>query len=252
MALVEFTLDPLESIEPWGSPPDRMLHWFGLTWGCYHLDLGLVRLLEYTPAAGPPHCVDYQVARIHEDLVSMLPSVLEPIPPAVMLRLRDGSFERTYRHLRKHWTSQQDPDPSVDAVLYALGERSLDTAYLNPGAGIWMWSYGTKIIIEWDNRGRLFDGKPAWTAVCGRHEIDRDQFLNEMYAFDRRLMSEMDGRIHTIQADWCRPDVRIDVARLVENHNERCRRLEVVLRRQHRPTDWLAVQKGLELIGSSA
>ena len=182
MSLFEFELAAVEAIAPWGTPPNLALHWFGLSYGSYHLDLGGTRLLEYAPTDNWPDFVEYQVARIHEDLVAMLPDTVEPIPSAVTLRFRDGSLGSTLRHVRKAWESLDDDDLSLDVALDALGSRILDTMYLSPGAGIWIWSYGSKTVIEWDNRDCLVDGKQAWTATQGRHEMARDEFVDEVRA----------------------------------------------------------------------
>lgn len=46
--MFEFKLAALDHIEPWGTPPDLTLHWFGLTDGSYFIDLGHTHLLEYS------------------------------------------------------------------------------------------------------------------------------------------------------------------------------------------------------------
>ena len=40
MSLIEFELTPVAEIEPWGCAPDLSLHWFGLSYGSYHLEAG--------------------------------------------------------------------------------------------------------------------------------------------------------------------------------------------------------------------
>ena len=83
MSLVEFELKPVPEIEPWGTAPKLSLHWFGLSDGAYHLELGASHLLEYASIEGWPRFVEYQVARLHEDFISMLPDTLETVPPGV-------------------------------------------------------------------------------------------------------------------------------------------------------------------------
>ena len=243
--MVEFELSPLDDIEPWGSAPNLSLHWFGLSDGLYHLELGSTRLLEYSSVKGWPQFVEYQLARIHEDLIEMLPDVVEVVPPSVSDQFRDGSLGATLLHLRSAWESREDVDVNLDAAIEALGGRALDTAYLSPSAGIWIWSSATKTVIEWDNRGRLLNGNPAWTAQNGRHELSRDQFLEEMISFDRRLMETMGSRIRAVTASWTRPEVKIDFKRLAAEHVERGTWLDSAVRHGPRIRDWQAVQEVL-------
>jgi hypothetical protein len=73
-----FQLEPLEKFEPWGEGDDRTLHWFGLTSGTYWIEVGEQRLFESVGfEGGSPECLDYQVARLHEDVLAIVPRVLE-------------------------------------------------------------------------------------------------------------------------------------------------------------------------------
>src|SRR5476651_989771 len=80
-----FALDAVEDIGPWGEGEDRKLHWFGLTSGRYWISTPLGEALRYTDeevrrcGLASPY-VDYQVSRLFEDLQSILPEVLEPVP----------------------------------------------------------------------------------------------------------------------------------------------------------------------------
>jgi hypothetical protein len=187
--MFEFTLKPLNEMVPWGTPPDLNIHWFGLTDGSYFVDLGQIHLLEYVSSLGIPVHVEYQVARLHEDLLEMLPAVLSPIPTSVIRGFTNGSLAATLADLRRAW-SDSDTAASEQLALAAetLGRRQLDTAYLSPSAGIWLWSSGDQVVVEWDNRGRLFQGVPAWTATVGRHEIP----VPHLHREDSRLSPPVD------------------------------------------------------------
>jgi hypothetical protein len=84
-----FELRPVDEIMPWGDQ-DRTLHWFGLTDGWYWIELDGQELLCYSGdmlrrwrgeghEAARPY-IDYQVARLWEDLIQIAPAVLEPVP----------------------------------------------------------------------------------------------------------------------------------------------------------------------------
>jgi hypothetical protein len=245
MALVEFSLRPLEAIEPWGTPPDLQLHWFGLSDGAYHLDLGDVRLLEYRQAPGWPRYVEYQLARLHEDLLEMVPHVLQALPDRVVALLPERSFGATDRLLGEKYGEIENRGDDLDSAMEALRVRALDSLYLQPGFGVWVWSVGTTVVIEWDNRDRLVEGSPAWTASVGRHEVDRSTFLREVKAFDQRLMSAMEERIQTIARGWQRPDVKVDISSLRADHADRATWFSSALKRQAPAIDWQAIERGL-------
>ncbi len=44
---LEFTLRPLDEIEPWGEATDRSLHWFALTDGFFRFVIARVSLFDY-------------------------------------------------------------------------------------------------------------------------------------------------------------------------------------------------------------
>ena len=253
MSLFEFALTRLEAIEPWGDPPNLSLHWFGLSDGNYHINLGATRLLEYETSDGGQRFVEYYLARLHEDTLEMLPDVLEPIPSSVARQFVDGKLGSTMQTLEKMREALEETDSSLDVALEALGSRIFDTSYLSPGAGISIWSHGAKTIIEWDNRDRLFEEKHAWTAVQGRYELGRDEFIEEVQAFHLKLMTAMDERVQEVCSNWVRSDVRIDFEQLVAEQAERRDSFESALR-STRTTDWKSVELALSraLGGSSA
>jgi hypothetical protein len=89
--LFEFVLRPIEQVAPWGAPGEENLHWFGLTDGWYWMNVGEVQLMRYSqrlidaiPEWNPPlPYVDYQVDRLYDDLLSILPAIVDPIPPDI-------------------------------------------------------------------------------------------------------------------------------------------------------------------------
>ena len=145
--MFEFELAPLDEVPVWGTPPDLRLNWFGLSWGLYWLDLGTVRLLEYSPEARllgsrpparMPRFVDYQVARFHEDLIEILPDVLEPLPADVVAALEDGSVAATAGRLNQTRDAERQPREILDEALDVLYRRffyTSDRVARTPGNG---------------------------------------------------------------------------------------------------------------------
>lgn len=248
MPLIEFELSPVEQIQPWGSPPALQLHWFGLSLGSYYLDLGSVRLLEYAVADCSSCHAEYQLARLHEDLLSMLPEILDPIPLGIVTHLCETSVGCTLRFLEEVWSASDDSDNDLDAALAAFGARQFDTGYLNPSAGIWIWTHDATTTIEWDNRDKFLSSRPAWSAEHGRYELHRDSFLVEVRNFHQRLMSAMDERVRQVCSNWRRHDVRIDFDQLQAEQIERATWLDSALRRPSAEYDWNSIEKLLSAL----
>lgn len=55
--LFNFWLRPLADVAPWVSENEQRLHWFGLTDGCYWLDVGKDTLFQYTDAISHHWCI---------------------------------------------------------------------------------------------------------------------------------------------------------------------------------------------------
>ena len=122
-----FRSRPVMEISPWG--PDRRLHWFGLTDGWYWIEIDGLELLRYTPQAvqgwigGEPAAsipyVDYYVVRLWEDMLSLLPAVLEPVP--------DDLAELTSSD-PDEWVSPDEEQAEAAGEWY--GSHVLDMGYI--------------------------------------------------------------------------------------------------------------------------
>jgi hypothetical protein len=248
--LFEFRLRPLDQIQPWGAPEDPNLHWFGLSDGCYWLNVGEQTLLEYSQqfqaeAGGQRHC-DYQIVRLHEDMLDMLPHVLSVVPPELceFIAFKAGS-QASYWHA---WTSlddrRTDTETYVDLLDGAgtwLGKRTLDTLYLSPSARITMWSDEREVHIQWDNRGIHARGVPVWSASCGSFSLSRADFVNEVKTFHWRFMHQMAGRVASILAAGAPLGTRIDLAGLQQDQRRREQLFEQSLQSSVDETPWPAV-----------
>lgn len=200
--LIDFDLTPIEDVGPWGTPGDHSLTWFGLTEGRYWINAGADTLLEYSEHANrndaDRYC-DYYVARIYEDVVHMLPAVLEVVPPDLRKYVA-GNSGREWIETYNSWSGQNlDEDAGneasdvADRAASLFSERLLNTGYLSPPATILMWSDETDVHIEWDNRDKFIDGILAWSATSGNFNLPREQFVKEVESFRTRLLEQ--GRI---------------------------------------------------------
>jgi hypothetical protein len=224
-----------------------------LTDGRYWIEVGENKLFEYSEwaqTAGAGRYCEYQVVRLHEDLLQMLPHILEPVPEALSPYL-SGDTAVEWRAAFADWCDRnKDPDTDrfyelVDAVTMWSGARRLDSAYLSPSANIVIWSDVENVYVEWDNRDRLFDGKPAWSALRGRFKIPRVEFIKEVRTFNERLMGQMSDRVREVIAGALAPNISIDIPGLVREHEQRSGALESAMRHQPQ-TDWKCV---IEAVG---
>lgn len=252
--LFDFTLLPIAKIQPWGQPGNFSLHWFGLTDGHYWIEVGESKLFEYSEdaqAAGVGRYCEYQVVRLHEDLLEMLPHIIEPVPDALTQYL-SGNTAIEWRAAFAAWCDRNndhlDTDrfyQVMDAATMWSGARRLDSGYLSPSANIVIWSDLENVYVEWDNRDRLFQGKPAWSALRGRYQIPRAEFITEVRTFNERLMGQMSDRVREVLAGAIAPNINIDMPALAREHEHRSRELERALSRQPQ-TDWKCVEAAID------
>jgi hypothetical protein len=254
--LINFTLAPIAEIVPWGEPGSYRLHWFGLTYGEFWIQAGEAALFEYSEharKAGVNRYCDYQVVRLHEDLMEMLPYILEPVPEPLAPYISGESAE-AWRNVYAAWCDTDDDvtDPDYlgelgDAAVAWSGKRHLDSAYLSPSANIAIWSDREHVHIEWDNRDRLFEGNPAWSAFVGSYSMPRDQFLSEMKSFHDRLMEQMAARVDQVMAGHLPSEIEIDVPSLVREQGQRTRSFDEALRVVP-GTDWQRAETAIREI----
>lgn len=256
--LFNFTLTPLERIQPWGKPGEYRLHWFGLTDGQYWMEVGADALFEYSQHARGPlgisrYC-DYQVARLYEDILEMTPHVLEPVPPSLVQYL-SGYKGRAWDEKASSWYSEGcerlDDDRfweiAGDSSAW-IGDRILDTAYLSPSTKIRMWSDQSLVHVEWDNTERLIQGSPAWSASRGIFCLSRAEFLAEVLSFHTRLMKQMSERIERVLAGALPPEVQVDFSALQREHGQRSRSIESAVKEPAVPTNWQSVTEAIHEI----
>lgn len=121
-----FELTPLAEVGTWGRETPR-LHWFGLTDGWYWIELGEIRLLRFSADYEIPY-VDYYVVRLWEDLLGLLPAVLEEVPADLVGFLRSD-------HLG--WNEVESDD--AEAAIYWWSDRYLDLGYLREPPTLCCW-----------------------------------------------------------------------------------------------------------------
>lgn len=255
---INFSLTPLELVQPWGNPDRQSLHWFGLTDGQYWIEVGTAVLFEYSTAVqerfGTPRYCDYQVSRLHEDLLEMVPAILEPVPTKLIGYLRGDSryaWDRIYRRWFEDGDAFADKDEFwrlADAANNWINNRSLDSGYLSPSANITFWSDEANVYVGWENSDSLIDGLHAWQTLAGVHYVSRPVFENELHSFHNRLMAAMRIRIEQVRAGVLRKSVHIDIDSLDREQQHREQGFRDALARCRTPTDWGRVAEAIRSI----
>ncbi len=265
--LFHFQLTPVADIGPWTTPSrgnEKHLHWFGLTNGCYWLDVGGTELLRYSqplldhwareyPKARPSLYVNYYVVRLWEDILGMLPAVLEPVPEDLAAYIRPGGAWESWAAWEQ-WSDrayiwmdavEDDSWEFFGNATAWWGERRLDTGYLSVGSSIWFWRDGDSIHIRWDNTTLQLKGLPVWAEALGESELSATEFVAEVRSFDARLIQAMAERVDAVCHDWPHPNVRLDWNDLRKEHRRRSTFCEECLVQPPLQTNWNEVRQAL-------
>ncbi|MDP3152559.1 MAG: DUF5984 family protein [Archangium sp.] len=231
--MFRFELRGIETITPWGPATAPTLSWFGLSDGWSWLQLGGQEVLRAADASGesPPY-LDYQVVRLWEDLLDLLPSALAPLPADVAAALRDEDS----------WLTRVEGDLlEVDENgLSFWSRRKLSLLHLSAPPRVWFWRDGHDLRVVWrpaqEDRGH-------WVAASGSLKMPVATFLAEVRSFDQAFLSAMQERVETITKAGGIPGVAIDLAHLDHEQRERATWLENTLARPAPDEDWGAVRR---------
>ena len=223
MPLFAFELDRVEDIRPWGEPGEENLSWFALTHGAFRMIVGDQVLFRYTDAVlsrwnSSIQDVDYQIASLARDILGSVAPGVTALPKAIERLAADR--ELLTRLLNSATIDGEDltGEEIWHRAWRWLGERSPWTGYFVAHPIIRFARVGNDIHIQWDNRGRVIDGMPAWAAQLGVHALPVADFLGESRDFADRLLGAMDARITGIASGAMRPQVAVDVAFLRQQH----------------------------------
>lgn len=262
--LFEFHLRSLDEIEPWIYPKNnsRYLSWFGLSDGLYRLKVGDEFLFNITEemrshwAGEYPNMkttlVDYQVVRLWEDVLEMLPDVLSPLPDDLFgfFETQNLSFA-AWGEVAEQWLDKEGErdvnSPEMEIFEQAVGwlrNRHLDAAYLRYGPNIWMWSHGETVTITWDACEKIGDLQ-VWSTQRGSFSMSRTQFLNHVRGFHEEFISQMEKRVDDVCRNWNRADVFIDLPALRREQLERSDSFRKALEKVPAHVDWAKVMAGM-------
>jgi hypothetical protein len=191
---------------------------------------------------GYPDCVDYQVVRLYEDLLDILPAVFSPVPDEVHETVSTASgFQNwllTNNAISNKVETDQDWDDFFDFRSWTC-ERFLSTMHLTQRPIILFWQYRNRIHIRWDNTSCVVNGLQPWTSIQGHHEMPVTEFMQEIESFHQRLMDLMQERVHILQTrNPLSAQIHIDIEQITQEHAERTKSLELALAKKPEAVDW--------------
>jgi len=244
--LFNYRLRDLRDVQPCtDSDGSNFLSWYGLSDGWYWLKCGGDELFRATPEilahwkipSDARYC-DYQIAKLWEDILQMLPEILDPVPADLTKYIAEFSGEAEWESKCDLWTSSDENfDQFGSTCLDWVNRRRLDSLYLQQGPIVRIWRFEDTVRVHWDNAQCMVEGIPVWTSVIGRYDLPVSEFVREVKSFNERFISDMSARVASITASWNQADVRIEMDQLSANHEEAAGALARALSR--RPdTDW--------------
>ena len=255
--LFQFQLRPIHDVAPWGSEGDYSLSWFVLTDGWYWLKCGEEELFRYSDSvlalwkhegrqqADPPY-VDYQIVRLWEDVLEMLPEILSPLPVELLRKIEPGIDAWRWHGQIAELVSPNEGEVSqpmeerFDLATTWLQGRKLDALYLKGGPRIWFWTDGATMFIRWDNTELTVDGHNLWACTKGTFTMPLDAFIEEVRSFDHRLIKAMEARVQDVRHSWDRPSIKVEKEALLAEQQQRACSLSEAFQRVKncQPTKW--------------
>lgn len=226
MTIFHFKLDPLETITPWTRDGAPYLSWFALTDGAFWIDLGGEELFRYSAAIldkwklEEPH-PDYNVAAFVRDLLEATPAALSPIPARLEALAANWDALCDFEVRTRQLMEDDDGDDAWDLWHRAwswLGERSPSMNYLTEAPKFSLLRLQDRIRIAFDNRTRVIDGVPVWTATFGYVDYPIAFVEGELRGVCADLLAAMASRIDDLQCGRAHCQAPADIPSLRRQH----------------------------------
>ncbi len=246
-----FDIDEVEKVPPWGKAGEYKLHWYGLTFGRFWIETAAGPSLEYTSRIQHSWSLrcknpDYFVARLFEDLLSILPLVLEQVPADIAAKIANPAW----RINAERWRDAVEDELRWDRWYSATQwwhDRIIDLGYLQHAPELAFWRTGDEVFFQWHADAKV-DGVPVWSVPEGKISISAAAFEAEVFRFGEELLDCMDLRVRSIQQrGWQRADCVLNVEELVREQTVR-REAFHDLTHLRRTTDWRQVRASLDVL----
>ncbi|HEY7417971.1 MAG TPA: DUF5984 family protein [Ktedonobacteraceae bacterium] len=272
-----FQLTPIAEITPWGTKDEPVLHWFGLSDGHYWIRVGETEVFRYSKAflaAHPPQdlalathssqlYVDYYIVRLWEDMLEIVPDILDPLPSSLLQRMEP--IDQWLQWCQKAHRWQEDPEEicseeTLDArydlyhkALHWWWDRQLSTGPIRFYPGIFFWSDGRLVHCLWDSqRSHDENGLPIWEAVYGSAVVPVTTFREAVASFNTRFIAAMAERVQQVLTHWFRAEITMDFAHLAREQIQRsehfAKRMAEISTRAKTATEWESILDAISTI----
>lgn len=245
---INFQLQKIEDIQPFGEKGNYSLHWFGLTDASLWLNIGTQTVYEYSPYASKIFGEqlkynDYYLSRFIEDFFGTFDFLTESVPEKLY-----NSIESFTSDMDK-WENLHIDEP--DEIFYkfyegfnelytCFGNRSFDSGHLTDGPQIGFFRCGNKIKIVWESSECSDGDESIWTAPQGSFEMSYDDFIISVKQFYNEFFAEMDKQVkRAVEKDF--KEIDLDKQQLIAEHAERKNEFLnklLLLENARNTTDW--------------
>ncbi len=243
------------------------LSWFWLTDGFYWMNVDGQKLFEnseealrywekngYTyPKHGYQKCMDYQVVRLWEDMIEILPTITQPVPEEFHQLFSQSLAEIVansdlfYNYVDSiNAASEYTSNKKYFDKPFYLDDHHLSTMHVSLSPSIYFWRFldtnEDNMHIAWDFTQTIAIecGKeiPMWSAAKGRFKMPFESFMQEFNGFHQRLMDAMAIKIEEIENNIELQALLRDDYNLRKEHNERIESIERQFKKYPVNFDW--------------
>lgn len=140
--MIKFKLKNIDDIIPFGSDGNQTIHWFGLTYGEYWLEIKNIKIFEYSDEilshwGGQYKYVDYQIIRFIEDFSSLFFKITESIPSDLFDYVKSPKLLDEIEGQRRIWAGiSYDKEMVAEESFKWITDRTLDSSHLTGGPRI--------------------------------------------------------------------------------------------------------------------
>lgn len=227
---INFKLQKLNKIKPFGEKHSYSLSWFGLTDGLLWINVGAQTIYEYGKDARKcfhrrKKYSDYYLSRFIEDFFGTFQYVGEPIPKELYDNIESFALKT-----EKWLDSYCDEADEIYERFYSeefsplyewYSKRSFDSVHLSNGPYIGCFRCENKIKIVWHSDYASDNEKSIWTAPHGCFELSYGGFVWAVEDFFERFCAEMNIQTETaLKKNWKK--IFVDKQNLVKENE--CRK----------------------------
>lgn len=224
--MINFKLNHIDNIFPFGPKGDKTLHLFALTDGAYWMKINSSNLFEYTDEilnhwGGTCKYAEYQIMRFIEEFSSLFFKITEPIPSDLYVYVNSAKLLKQIEAQKVLWEGEK-MDSGGKEIIYEesfgwILDRTLNSHHLTAAPCISFFRNNDKITIVWIADQLVENRIPIWTAQTGEVEMDFEDFVFHVEDFGKKFLAKMERQINNaVEKDW--GPILIDKIKLKEQY----------------------------------